>query len=193
MYCKKECATLCAAGIFATLIIFIILPYYHHSYNVRHIIIIGCDGMGQVYIENATSLLPNIEYMMYYGSIYNKTRNKYPTSSAPNWASILTGMSPDDSGIINNDWIPNNDNPKNITQNTMPPISGNNSIPQPIWSVIKEQYPEYTTSVIHSWFWIKYLVNNDVDFHYNSNGNDTDTERVVLEMINKHNLNKVVA
>ena len=139
----------------------------------RKVIVVGCDGMGQLYIENSTHFLPNLSYLIRNGATHNRTRTRMPSVSAPNWATIITGMEPEKSGVYNNDWVPSWSYPPNTTVFQMPPATGRGRIPTPIWSIIKQQNKDMTTAVFHSWPWIEYLVNRDVDFHYNGKENDT--------------------
>ena len=47
------------------------MPIYNKSYDdtllfkpSKYVIVVGCDGMGQMYIENATHFLPNFSYLI---------------------------------------------------------------------------------------------------------------------------------
>lgn len=156
----------------------------------KYVIVVGCDGMGQIYIENATHFLPNFSELIRNGAVHNKTRARMPSVSAPNWATIITGMEPEMSGVYSNDWVPNWSNPLNLSVMEMPPANGRGKIPTPIWSIIKNQTRNsMTTAVFHSWDWIKYLVNNDVDYHYNGNENDSQIMEKALEHIENNMTN----
>ena len=50
--------------------------------------------------------------------------------SAPNWASIITdtGMGPEESGVQDNHWTPNDTNPINSIVTELPPISGRGKV-----------------------------------------------------------------
>ena len=151
----------------------------------KYVIMVGVDGMGQLYIENYTQFLPNLSYLIDNGSIQNRTRTRLPTISAPNWGTILTGMEPEKSGIHSNSWDPTWTNPGSPGQDGIPPATGRGQIPTPIWSIIKQQMPTMTTAVFYSWSWIQNLVNNDVDYHLDGKGNDG----VVMETAIQHVLN----
>ena len=43
-------------------------------------------------------------------------------------ATIITGMGPEESGVPNNDWVPPDDNPPNVTVHALPPISGKGKV-----------------------------------------------------------------
>lgn len=157
------------------------------------IIIVGCDGMGEMYIENATSLLPNMGYLMRHGTYSNVTRTHMPSVSAPNWATIITGMPPEKSGVYDNDWTPNSASPPNITVFEMPPANGVGKIPEPMWTSIKNQNPNMTTGVYNSWPWINYLAQQDVDYHVQSKiENDVYIMGKVIETVLLHNQTNLI-
>jgi len=145
--------------------------------DYEHVIIIGCDGFGGLYMENATSFLPTFAWLFQQGSTTTRARNQMPAVSAPNWCTTLTGMNPEDSGVNSNDWLPAWANP-NSTVGTVPPVSGVGSIPQTIFQVLKEQSPRSTTAVSTAWQWITYLCSDSVDHFFWGQENDdavTDT------------------
>lgn len=150
--------------------------------EVNRVIIVGCDGMGQIYIDNATHLLPNIGYLFkngaYFGTGYG--RNQLPTVSAPNWNTILTGQPPEMSGVISNEWIPNQ---KANYTNGYVTSATNSTIPEAVWSLIKSQRSELSTAVLLSWEWPKYLVNDNVDYLFLGNENDTAVMDKVLQIV----------
>ena len=156
--------------------------YMRDPTRSKYTIMVGCDGMGQLYIENYTHNLPWMSYLIKNGAVHNRTRTRMPSVSAPNWATIITGMEPEKSGVYSNDWVPSWSDPANFSVMEMPPATGRGRIPTPIWSIIKEQTRGHdsfwgpsgmSTAVFHSWPWIEYLVNDDVDYHLNGNENDT--------------------
>lgn len=155
---------------------------------VDRVIIVGCDGMGQIYIDNATHLLPNIGYLFEKGA-YFKTgtgRNQLPTVSAPNWNTILTGQPPEMSGVISNEWVPNQ---KANYTNGYVTSATNSTIPEAIWSLIKSQKNELSTAVLLSWEWPNYLVNDDVDYLFLGNNNDTSVMDKVLDVVEEGEYN----
>ena len=81
-----------------------------------------------MYLENATSFLPNINQFYQEGAVTTRARDQMPSVSAPNWASIITGMGPEESGVQNNDWTPTDDNPPNSIVFELPPISGQGKV-----------------------------------------------------------------
>ena len=59
--------------------------------------------------------------------------------SASNWGTLVTGMTPAESGIQANYWTPEYSNPRNLTQrNHFSPISGV-GVPESIFDVVHKQ------------------------------------------------------
>jgi predicted AlkP superfamily pyrophosphatase or phosphodiesterase len=74
-------------------------------HSVEHVIVIGCDGLSPDGIRNASA--PVMKRMMLNGSWTLKARAVMPTDSGPNWASMITGVGPEQHGILSNDWSTN--------------------------------------------------------------------------------------
>jgi predicted AlkP superfamily pyrophosphatase or phosphodiesterase len=61
--------------------------------KVEHVILIGSDGFGAYAFENAK--VPNLRRLMQEGSWSLQARTVLPSSSAPNWASMVMGAGPE--------------------------------------------------------------------------------------------------
>jgi predicted AlkP superfamily pyrophosphatase or phosphodiesterase len=154
--------------------------------SASHVLVIGVDGFGGMYLENATYLTPNIKSLMDRGTSTTRARNIFPTVSAPNWNAIISGMLPTDSGVNSNEWMPSYEKPS-PTFPSMPPISGDNSFPQTQWEAAKLQNPNITVAVSISWDWIHYLTNNQtVDHLYRGHENDDNTTDAMCAFITKY-------
>eukprot|EP00667_Euglena_gracilis_P016017 EG_transcript_16705 len=145
--------------------------------SAKHALIIGCDGFGGLYLENATAFLPSFARLLARGRHTFRARNQLPTMSAPNWAAILTGQVPVESGVLANDWVPNNTDPTNLTVEELPPISGAGAIPEPLWAVAKQQWQAKgqpgKVAVAVSWDWLRFLASGpSVDFLFRGREND---------------------
>src|SRR5437773_3920497 len=71
-------------------------------------------------------------------------RGVMPTSSSPNWASMIMGAGPEQHGITSNDWQPD--------KFDIPPIAtGSGGIFPTIFGVLREQQPEAVMGVFHDW------------------------------------------
>jgi len=68
----------------------------------KHVVIIGVDGLSPVGIEHADT--PVLDELIARGSYTMRARGVFPTSSAPNWASMLMGAGPEQHGVTSNDW-----------------------------------------------------------------------------------------
>jgi len=155
--------------------------------SAKHVLIIGVDGFGGMYMENATSFLPTFKRLMDSGTWTTRARNQMPTVSAPNWCTVVCGMGPEESGVFSNDWVPANDSVVDPTVEAMPPISGFGKIPEPIWAVVKNQDPTKTTAVSISWDWFNYLVdNNTVDYYFRGYEDDEAATNSMLDFIVKN-------
>jgi predicted AlkP superfamily phosphohydrolase/phosphomutase len=56
---------------------------------------LGLDGFGEAYMYNYTDHLPNIRYLMKKGARTKHMRDRHPAVSAPNWGTMLTGLTPE--------------------------------------------------------------------------------------------------
>ena len=68
----------------------------------EHVIIIGCDGMSPDGIAHANT--PHMDRMMAEGASTMHARGVMPTSSSPNWASMIMGAGPEQHGVTSNGW-----------------------------------------------------------------------------------------
>lgn len=70
--------------------------------KIKHILVIGVDGMSPDGIRNAPT--PAMDQLMQGGSYTFHARAVLPSSSSPNWASMIMGAGPEQHGITSNDW-----------------------------------------------------------------------------------------
>lgn len=61
--------------------------------RVEHVVLIGVDGLGAYAFKNVKT--PNIRNLMKQGSWTMQARSVLPSSSAPNWASMVMGVGPE--------------------------------------------------------------------------------------------------
>lgn len=158
--------------------------------SAKHVLIVGVDGFGGMYLENATDFLPTFKRIMDSGSWTTRARNQMPTISAPNWNTIITGMPPEESGVFNNDWTPDLTNVTDPTDSAMPPISGAGKVPEPMWAVLKKQNPSMKVAVSISWDWINYLVENStVDYLCRAYESDETAANGMIDFIENYKPN----
>lgn len=72
--------------------------------NAKHVVVIGVDGMSPDGIRHAQT--PTLDKLMQEGAFSMKAFAVMPSSSSPNWASMIMGASPAEHGITSNDWEP---------------------------------------------------------------------------------------
>ena len=110
--------------------------------EVKHVVIVGCDGMSPDGVQKADS--PVIHRLMREGAHTFHARAVMPTDSSPNWASMIMGAGPEQHGVTSNGWKPD--------QFDITPIAvGPGGIFPTIFSVIREQRPQAIMAVFHEW------------------------------------------
>lgn len=110
--------------------------------GVEHVVIIGVDGMGAHWIEKAET--PHMHALMARGAWSLHARAVMPTSSSPNWASMIMGAGPEQHGVHSNDWKPD--------KHPIDPIAvGAGGIFPTIYQVMREQRPKAVIGVFHDW------------------------------------------
>ena len=110
--------------------------------GVNHVVIIGCDGMSPDGIQKAKT--PNMDAIMQRGAYALHARAVMPTSSSPNWASMLMGAGPEQHGVTSNNWRPNK-------FALAPTAVGSGGIFPTIFSVLREQQPSAVIACFHDW------------------------------------------
>uniref|UniRef100_A0A0G4HVJ9 Metalloenzyme domain-containing protein n=1 Tax=Chromera velia CCMP2878 TaxID=1169474 RepID=A0A0G4HVJ9_9ALVE len=124
----------------------------------KHVMYIGIDGFGGEYMRNASGEIPSLSELCKNGSVTFEMRDQMPSVSAPNWATILTGLDPVLSGIQDNDWAPDSRHTDpDLGQTGLPPVSGKGAIPESIFDMIRREQTQRTIRVAHNWDWIKFM------------------------------------
>ena len=72
--------------------------------QVKHVILIGMDGMGAYDFQRAAT--PEMNRMAANGALSVKARCVLESSSSQNWMSMLTGAIPEQHGVTSNEWEP---------------------------------------------------------------------------------------
>ena len=109
---------------------------------VQHILVIGCDGFGSVGFTASNS--PVLHRLMREGSYTLHARGVMPTSSSPNWASIIMGAGPEQHGVTSNDWETNK-------FEIAPVATGTGRMFPTIFGVLREQRPNALITCVHDW------------------------------------------
>jgi predicted AlkP superfamily pyrophosphatase or phosphodiesterase len=110
--------------------------------GVEHVVVIGCDGFGSLAFSGDHT--PTLSGLMREGAYTLKARGVMPTSSSPNWASMIMGAGPEQHGITSNDWETNK-------FKIAPTATGPGGIFPTIFGVLREQKPDARIACIYDW------------------------------------------
>jgi len=114
--------------------------------NVKHVVLIGSDGFGAYAFEKAA--LPNFRKMMQAGSWTLQARTVLPSSSAPNWASMVMGAGPELHGYT--EW--------GSSKPELPArVLDEYGMFPSIYSLLRKARPHSEIGVIYEWKGIGYL------------------------------------
>ena len=135
-----------------TILIFLLLTAYtvclvaqsvsSHLRKIDHVIIIGIDGMSPDGIRTAST--PIMHYLIDNGSVKWNVRTVLPSSSSPNWASMIMGGGTELHGITDNDW--------GRQEYSLPPIvSDEENIFPTIFGWVRRYKPNAEIGVAYQW------------------------------------------
>jgi hypothetical protein len=110
--------------------------------GIEHVIVIGIDGMSPDGIKHAST--PVMHNLIASGSVKWNVRTVLPSSSSPNWASMIMGGGTELHGITDNDW--------GRADYSLPPIlSGDEGIFPTIFGVIRKYKPASEIGAVYQW------------------------------------------
>jgi len=137
----------------------------------KHIIVIGIDGMSPDGIKHAKT--PVMDSLVKNGAATFEARSVLPSSSSPNWASMIMGAGPEQHGITSNSWEAND--------YTLPAvIAGNDGRFPSIFTLYHDQKPEAHIGSIYDWDGFGRLFNpEDVDFNIDGDHEDGTTSTAI--------------
>jgi len=110
--------------------------------GVEHVVVIGCDGMSPNGVLKAKT--PVMHQLMKDGAYTMHARGVMPTSSSPNWASMIMGAGPEQHGITSNDWQTNK-------FEIAPTAVGSGGIFPTIFGLLREQRPKSVIACFYDW------------------------------------------
>jgi predicted AlkP superfamily pyrophosphatase or phosphodiesterase len=110
--------------------------------QVQHVVVIGVDGMSPNGVLKAEA--PNLKRLREQGAWTFHARGVMPTSSSPNWASMIMGAGPEQHGVTSNEWETNK-------FEIEPTIKGPGGIFPTIFSVVRAQRRASFLAVYHDW------------------------------------------
>ncbi len=109
---------------------------------VPHVILIGVDGLSPLGIQQTET--PHLASLVNRGAHTWRARGVMPTSSSPNWASMIMGAGPEQHGVTSNDWQPD--------KFEFPPsVKGPRGIFPTIYGALREQRPTSHIAIFHDW------------------------------------------
>ncbi len=109
---------------------------------VKHVLVIGYDGLSPAGVQAAKA--PVIERVRKQGAFTWHARGVMPTSSSPNWASMIMGAGPEQHGVTSNDWMPDK-------FDIAPVVKGRGDIFPTIFGILREQEPRAVIAIFHEW------------------------------------------
>ncbi|WP_442591311.1 alkaline phosphatase family protein [Pedobacter sp. AW31-3R] len=135
--------------------------------DIRHVVVIGIDGLSPDGIRKAPT--PVMDKMIAEGSVKWNVRTVLPSSSSPNWASMIMGAGLEAHGILDNDW--------EMKDASLPPIAaGPSGLFPTIFSVVKKAKPEAEIGAVYHWDGFGRLVEKEslsYDKHFDSEDEST--------------------
>mgnify|MGYP003109565738 CR=1 FL=1 len=141
---------------------------------VHHVIFVGVDGMSPDGVRKART--PVMDAMIAEGASTMHARSVLPTSSSPNWASMLTGVGPSQHGVTSNNW--------RVGEFTFPTaVSGSGNFFPSIFQVLYDQHPEWEVGAIYDWDGFGNLYDHRFVDHNVDGDGDADTAAKAAEYI----------
>lgn len=129
--------------------VFILLFLYQLSFaqkKVEHVILIGVDGLGAYAFQSVKA--PNLRKLMQEGSWTMQARSVLPSSSAPNWASMVMGAGPELHGYTT--W-------GSKTPDLPARVLDEYGMFPTVYSLLRKAKPASEIGVVYEWNGIGYL------------------------------------
>lgn len=142
--------------------------------GVEHVLVIGVDGMSPDGIRQAAT--PHLDALIERGAATMHARAVLPTSSSPNWASMLMGAGPEQHGITSNAWT--------LAAHTLAPTTtvGDGRFPT-IFHLLREQRPDAYSAAVYDWGGFGRLFDHsDVDVASDADGPVATTEAAAEQL-----------
>lgn len=132
----------------------------------KRVLLIGVDGLFQYCLDKAET--SGIKRIQDNGSYTYRARTAIEAMSGPGWSNILCGIDTEDSGIVDNNWVP-----QYLTRNhsAIIPITGYTPIPC-VYEEIKKNNKDLITKTSYAWDFMMYFGNSFIpgkfidDEHY---------------------------
>ena len=130
--------------------LFVFIPFtvFAQAPDIKHVIVIGIDGMSPDGVQKATT--PTIDSILKVAAYSWNCEAVLPTSSSPNWASMIMGAGPDKHGVTSNAWQPH----KQIIELECQGTKGNGK-PSGMWPTVfgelRRQKPDSKIACFNDW------------------------------------------
>ncbi len=111
--------------------------------GIEHVVVIGIDGLSPAGIRQSST--PTLDSLMQHGSATLTARAVMPSSSSPNWASMIMGAPPELHTVTSNDW-----EPADIRDSTFCGNEPGQRWPT-IFRVLRETYPGADLACFYDW------------------------------------------
>ena len=143
----------------------------------KQVIIIGVDGMSPDGIKVAKT--PVIDALIEQGASSFKARAVMPSSSGPNWGSMILGAGPEQHGITSNAWRVDSftiEATKRDADGYFPSM----------FDLIRQAMPDATIGLFHDWSALNHFFNNkSLDVIMDTHGPDTTMQEATKFIINQ--------
>lgn len=106
------------------------------------VVLLGIDGLGSKGLAAAHT--PNIDAMRSRGAWTLHARGVMPTSSSPNWASMIMGAGPEQHGVTSNAWKPDD-------FGIAPVCTGRGGIFPTIYGLLRDERPKAVIGTFSEW------------------------------------------
>ncbi|WP_375326123.1 alkaline phosphatase family protein [Flagellimonas sp. GZD32] len=139
--------------------------------GIDHIIVIGIDGMSPNGIQKANT--PMLDSMIQNGAATLHARSVLPSSSSPNWASMIMGADTEQHGVTSNGW-------EKFDHQLPPVVQTENGTFPTIFTLFKDQQPDAHVGAIYDWDGFGRLFEkSDVDFDIDGDHEDKTTQAAI--------------
>lgn len=143
---------------------------------VEHVVVIGCDGFGSLGITESNT--PVLHRLMKEGAYTLHARGVMPTSSSPNWASMIMGAGPEQHGVTSNDWETNK-------FEIAPTVKGPAGFFPTVFGLLRQQKPASKIACIHDWDGFGRLVEPGAPNVLENVKGSTNTAKRAIEVLQK--------
>ena len=159
------------------LLLTFLLFSFHLSAQPRHIVVIGIDGLSPDGIQKAST--PVLDSLIESGAHSFNAKAVYPSSSSPNWASMITGTSPAHHEVWSNKWKQSDIADRSYCG------GANGQLFPTIFRVVREKMPKATIATFYDWDDFGRLLEDDVCTVKEDRQGEDDTAQRAAEYITK--------